>query len=374
MKEFENKKECINYFKNNKIMEGINWIVIIPNQKELDEAYNKSRRHSLNNKICSICKSSFKFGDSRRKTCICKIFAECKICKKYYEITYLLNLNKDTTIDYLCSACNSKNNLKIANKILDKHPEIRSELGRKNIKFANLYCDKHPEIRCNNGKKNIKSAIKWRNDHPEESLIQTLQALEKGRNKLNWLWENNPEWASIMKNKLSENGKRTIYLARESKINKIKKSISNISLTINKNFIDINNIYNLRKNDICGAYIIKAKFKDNIETEKERIVYDLLVCKSVKVYNEIYWVLRVLSQPERQDKNAEWTIAKWWYIANLYYDFEFELLTDPNGVSEEDALLYEAKYAIDNNLFVEFKRDNDGNKVPNIKKHASWNI
>ena len=191
------------------------------------------------------------------------------------------------------------------NKFLDENPEIRENNLNKLNNFLNL----HPEIRIENLKK-----------------------------------------------------------AKEARLNKIKEKLSNLSLNITENSININNIFKLRKNDICGSYIIKAKYKGDVETEKEGNIYKLLPCKSKKMYDEICWVLRVLSQPDKQDKNAEWTIAKWWYISNLYYDFEFKLLTDPNGVSEEEALIYEAKYAVDNDLFVEFK--DKSNKIPNINKHA----
>ena len=124
----------------------------------------------------------------------------------------------------------------------------------------------------------------------------------------------------------------------------------------------------MKENDICGAYILKGKFKN----ENKNNVYNLLVCKSNKIYSEIYWILRVLSQPQKQDKNSiDWTIAKWWYIANLYYDFEFILLTSENGISEEEAILTEAKFGFDNNMIC----DKDQIKKDGYSKtHSYWNL
>ena len=50
---------------------------------------------------------------------------------------------------------------------------------------------------------------------------------------------------------------------------------------MNLNSININNILEIKRkeNDICGAYVIKAKFKEDISTEKEGINYNLLICK-----------------------------------------------------------------------------------------------
>ena len=119
--------------------------------------------------------------------------------------------------------------------------------------------------------------------------------------------------------------------------------------------------------------IIKAKFKYYKGTDRENEVFRLGPFKSVKVYDEMYWAFRVLSQPEKQDRfDSDWTITKWWYIANLYYDFEFKLLTNENGVSEEEALVTEAAYASKHNLFVEFTEDGEGRRIPIVEKHAYW--
>lgn len=79
-----------------------------------------------------------------------------------------------------------------------------------------------------------------------------------------------------------------------------------------------------------------------------------------------------MSNPEKQDKNDfNWTIAKWWYMANLYYNFEFVLLTDKNGISEEEAILIEAKYGFDSNMIC----NREQIKIDGYSKtHSYWNL
>ena len=201
------------------------------------------------------------------------------------------------------------------------------------------------------------------------------KAIEKQKE----LWENDHEWAEKQRKNSSKIGKKygaeNLQKARLKQIEKIKESLNNINISLNSSLIDYNSIISLRKNDICGAYVIKAKFKGNIETNKENDIYNILVCKSVKVYDEIYWALRVISQPEKQDKvvtnENPWTIAKWWYIANLYYDFEFELITDENGVDEETAILTEAKYGFGNDMLCDREQiERDGYS----KSHSYWSL
>ena len=245
-------------------------------------------------------------------------------------------------------------------------------------------CGAFNKIRDNFGRGNDKKC--WKNDFNEKcgcnchdewflNHNSTKEMREQSR-KMGKDWQSSKEGKKFLLKhnqsvKMREQAKQIGIKIQRDKIEIIKTQFKNIPIIITKKHININNIFELKNNIICGAYAIKAKFKDYKGTEKENEVFNLLVCKSVNIYNEIYWVLRVLSQPKKQDKeNEAWTIAKWWYIANLYYDFEFILLTDENGVSEKEALLAETKYAIDNNMFVEF----DYNKHPIISKHSYFSL
>ena len=183
---------------------------------------------------------------------------------------------------------------------------------------------------------NVKKALEkqkflWKND-PEWvkniGMYNILNANKKAIEKLNYLRKNDFEWVENQRKNSIEN----LQKAKEARIQAVKDSISQLNLIITENSIDTSKIFELKQNDIYGAYVIKAKFKAYKDRNKENNIYNVLVCKSVKIYNEIYWVLRVLSHPEKQNKivseNNPWTAAKWWYISNLYYDFEFVLLTD----------------------------------------------
>ena len=183
-------------------------------------------------------------------------------------------------------------------------------------------------------------------------------------------WQNE-QWAKDQTKRNSFNN----FKAKKSFLEKIKNQLNSINITFNNKNIDYYKIKELKENDICGAYVIKAKFKNYKGSPKENLVFNLLACKSNKIYKEIYWILRVLSQPEKQDKivseDNPWTIAKWWYISNLYYDFEFVLITNENGVSEEEALLTETKYGLNNNMICD--------KEQIITKgfsetHSYWNL
>ena len=362
--------------------------------------------NSIPHGCCGSCRTQIRILNNKKP----KI---CPICGKLSEIG-LDAFNK-------CPNCTIKHNLENAKKNISpgncnkcgKYSENRnssglcekcsSEYGKKNVEnnkssgpcsicgifnnFRDQNCRGKDKCNCsnkwynehNNSKKmrNISSKLRieqWKDSEYASKIAKNLGSYlgnpdwarevgVKGRETVQYLWKNDPEWTKKQK---------------EIRIEKIKEFLSNIDIKINSNSIDISKISELKReeNDICGAYVIKAKFKKDIGTNKEGNIYTLLACKSKRVYDEIYWVLRVISQPEKQDKNAEWTIAKWWYISNLYYDFEFELLTDPTGVSEEEALLYEAKYAIDNDLFVEFANevDNNRNRIPKIDKHSYWSL
>jgi len=200
----------------------------------------------------------------------------------------------------------------------------------------------------------------------EEDPTFGKKIIQKAIEKRSWLWKNDPKWVKEQK--------RNITKSRKLIIKNFKINFKNFKL----NSIPIKNedIRNLKQNDICGAYVLKAKFKGYIGTERKNEVFKLLPCKSKYIYDEMDWEQRVCSQPGKQDwiitEQNPWNIAKWWYISNLYYDFEFELLTDPNGVSNEEALYAEYNYADKNDLYVEFTTDEQGRRIPVVEKHAYW--
>ena len=291
-------------------------------------------------------------------------------------IDFIIN-NKDICNKYCSIECSSEITIQKAIEWQKENPDIALKQKKNAIEKANEYHKLHPNIRKNNLKKahqankekgypGLKAMLKWQEEHSD------LDFLNEANKRLKILRDSDSDWVNKQNKILIKN----LEKANIAKRDRIIKHLSNLNINIENNFINVNNIFELCKNDICGSYVIKGKVKYYKNTPKENKIFNLLACKSNSIYKEIRWILRVLSQPEKQDKNAEWTIAKWWYIANLYYDFEFVLLTDPNGVSEEEALLVEAKYSIDNGIMVEF----DSNHTPQIDfeikngKHGYWSL
>lgn len=72
-----------------KKIKGLNWILIQPNQKDLNDVYNKSFYHSNFNKICIICDVKFKYGRSNLINCKQhKLIVECPVCHKMHELNF----------------------------------------------------------------------------------------------------------------------------------------------------------------------------------------------------------------------------------------------------------------------------------------------
>lgn len=422
---FFNKEEGLTYFKklNYNIKEGFNWFIIIPFPEEIEQYGKINRYHTSYIKTCKICNNNFNHGLKNTLVCgCCKLFIKCNNRNVWFEkernSLFINEIQNQKEIIAFCSQqCAKSRNGKLTgranaikfNEKVKSDPklskmmyEARSYVGR-NFGKKNIYKaleslqNEHREILVENGYK----VQQWLNNHPNERIrINTKNALKAGEaNKKLWkdetwakkqkeiclknlekahemfkfLWENDNNWKKDRLNFFTENGKKNGKLnlekAKLKQLESIKNDFKNLHLKFYSNSLDVSfeNIKRLCKNDICGAYILKGKFKEG----KDNQTFNLLVCKSKKVYSEIYWILRVLAHPEKQDRyNKSWAISKWWYISNLYQDFEFVLLTDPNGVPEDEALLAEAKYAIDNNLFVEFNEKHE----PNIQKHCYFSL
>lgn len=282
---------------------------------------------------------------------------ECKDCKKFEECEFSDIIELNTFHNNVCmTVLNQNENIKKANserlneawkdpeyakKIASNlgdylgNPEWARIVGIEGRKALAKIFEEDPTF----GRKIISEALKYLDEHPE--------ARGKGLKKV-----------------------------KENKIKKIQNKIDSFNFKLNSIPIKNEDIRNLKQNDICGAYVLKAKFKGYKGTKRENEVFKLLPCKSKYIYDEMNWEQRVCSQPEKQDwiitLNNPWNIAKWWYISNLYYDFEFELLTDPNGVTEDEALYAEYSYADKNDLYVEFTTDEKGRRIPIVEKHAYW--
>ena len=241
--------------------------------------------------------------------------------------------------------------------------------GKRNIKFAQektAYLRKNDEKYRNNEIENARkmgrkygpiNMQKFWDEHHEEALENALNALK--------IINNNPEIQRL-----------AVINSQKARIQKLKKLFEENPIRFDYQYISFEDLQQLRKNDICGSWIIRAKFKAYKGTNRENEVFCLSPFKSIKVYDEMYWVFRVISQPNKQNRwitnENHWNLAKWWYIVNLYYDFEFELITDEKGVSEEEALVAEAAYASKYDLFVKFTEDEEGRRIPVVEKHAYW--
>lgn len=71
------------------IIEGKNWFIKQPSQKELDNLYNSSFYHVETEKECIICKCKFKYGRSNNHNCkLHKLYVKCPICNKIHELNF----------------------------------------------------------------------------------------------------------------------------------------------------------------------------------------------------------------------------------------------------------------------------------------------
>ena len=267
----------------------------------------------------------------------------------------------------------SKENVKIALeafKILIKTDE---EFARKNKERCAKMGREYGPTNIKIAREIKENLIKTDENYRIKNRQIAIENLEKAYEKNNWLWKNDEEWAENQRKICAENGKKTIHFALEAKIQNLKELFSENPIKLNGKSISFDDLAKLKKNDICGTWVLEARFKDYKGTIREKEIFKLGPFKSIKVYDEMDWARRVVTQPEKQDRwNIEWVIAKWWYFANLYYDFNLVLLTDENGVTEEEALIAEAAYASKYDLFVEFTTDEEGRRIPIIEKHAYW--
>ena len=121
--------------------------------------------------------------------------------------------------------------------------------------------------------------------------------------------------------------------------------------------------------NVCGAIGLTGIFKEDGKR------YALTAGKSNNIYYEIRKFLRIIEQPEKQipygetDKKTnkiDNDYGRWYDITHNYSDFKIELIA--KDVSDEEAILCEMKWAIDNNAL--YKCDNNRKKLPNT--HGYW--
>ena len=337
-------------------------------------------------KTCIICGSIFVHGQNHHIFCNChRIFIECAFSKKYFEkdLDFCSGTSKNSIIDAIL------NNNKIEAYIRkfkqygmwEKEEYIEKNLPRvKN--FAKIGLNAQNQLRKTNpewAEKNykihreaVKYAQKWFDDNPEDGLKIRQSNIKKAQEATKQIFEENGEKAEELRKIRAEN----IKIASQFLLDNIKKLFEENPIKFNNKFISYDDLQQLKENDICGAWVIRAKFKAYKGTNRENERFLLGPFKNIKVYDEMSWAGRVIKHPEKQDwiitEQNPWKYAKWWYISNLYYDFEFELITDENGVTEEESLIAEAAYASKYNLFVEFTEDEEGRRIPVIEKHAYW--
>lgn len=313
-----------------KIIYGYNWFVLIPNDK-IVQNYNSNFKENhilkkngykkLFNNTCEISKINFYSSQYNSKIFpLLEIYIKCSNCGSYFKLT--------SKIDRLSKLIESINNSESINRFCSRKCSKIFNINQVNKNYSH-------ELRSKNSKINI--------------------------NKVNKLWKNK-EWAENQRKNIKQNLQKANEIKLGIRLKELEK------LKINFNYKEIN-YQNLNKNIVCGSYVLKGKFKFDNDNNK---YYDILICKSSDIYSEIRWILRVLSQPEKQEKNnPDWTIAKWWYISNLYYNFKFILLTNENGIPEKEALLVEAKYGFDNNMICNKEQIfRDGYS----KTHSYWSL
>lgn len=117
-------------------------------------------------------------------------------------------------------------------------------------------------------------------------------------------------------------------------------------------------IYNKR----CGSIGLYGISKINGQR------YALNAGKSVNLGNEIRKFWRILSKPQKQDKN--WDYGRWYSITNNYCNFEVIILCV--DVSEPEALLTEMSWAINNDANFKYEINKLGSKAQKLNTHGYW--
>lgn len=327
---------------------GKNWYIVKPSKKELEEKYKSSRIHAKEEKECIICKTKFKYGRKDSKNCkLHKLFCPCPICGKIHEVNF--NSLSGTTL------------AEIRNKIINNE-EIYNCCSKK--------CKN--SLIINNQKENktgwfSKESINKRNSS-EHQIVRNKHAIENG-NKINCVKGQLKNGTHPTQN-LEMQAKKCLLMQlhnlgfKELKLDdlKDKKYIDYLNLVpikINENSISYEEsfIYDNR----CGSIGLYGKYK------KDNKVYALNAGKSINLGKEIRKFWRIISNPEKQ--NIEEDYGRWYHISNDYTNFEIKIICI--DVSEQEALLKEAAWAMQNNANFKYTVKN-GKKVQIENTHGYW--
>ena len=140
-------------------MIGVNWIVIQPNEKEVEEKSKNSFYHTANPKNCQLCNVEFDYGRSNAYLCnIHHLFVTCAYCGKLFEVN--LNSISGTDVKSIIDAIHNNEKIfrtcsKDCKYMIINNSESMKEQARNNCNKMNYReeyrCDSCGNITKHNG-------------------------------------------------------------------------------------------------------------------------------------------------------------------------------------------------------------------------------
>ena len=179
-----------------------------------------------------------------------------EICSLLFYEQYCPKCNKITTFSISlggCMSCYNKSDKmrKASSERIQARLDDQEQAGIMLAHLLKINAEQGLEQKLNNLQKGNKTQKILYETDPEWKAKKD-QRMKNMRDKVAWLWKNDPEWAKKMLKICIEN----LAKARDIKIEIIRNKVNSQNFTFNGIKIDYDNINNIKKNDICGAYVI----------------------------------------------------------------------------------------------------------------------
>lgn len=252
---------------------------------------------------------------------------------------------------YLCEVCNKETQHNGFGTCLDCNPQSRT--WENNLKPGNCTkCGVYSEKRS--------CAGMCRN-----CMVARLKEINEKRSRI---FKANISKFPLQKTDLKN--KRLVFKSKQSRVKRVKEMIEQ-GVSVQGQVLPPSNNYYTEFGYICGSIGLTGVYKG------DGVRYALTAGKSVNLQREINFFVYNITHPDEMppygtiDPNTgkiDSDYGRWHTIANEYEDFEIVLLTDKDGVTEEQALDFEFLWAIENEAYYHYS----GNKIKLEGTHGYW--